>query len=90
MSSGIEGLFARTEEYPNPAAQARLAALVGLDELIDRLVTDAIVLATDLPAPVLAELLDLHISTAVRWVTYVKRDWTDYLAARAAEMTAAH
>jgi hypothetical protein len=49
-----------------------------------------IALATDLPAPVLAELLDLHISTAVRWVTYVKRDWTDYLAARAAEMTAAH
>jgi len=44
VSSGIEGLFARTEEYTNSAAQARLAALVGLDELIDRLVTDAIVL----------------------------------------------
>ena len=41
---GGEGLFARTEDFPNPSAQARLAALVGLDDLIDRLVTDAGVL----------------------------------------------
>lgn len=44
MTESIEGLFARTEEFPNPAAQARLAALVGLDETRDRLVADAIVL----------------------------------------------
>src|SRR5260370_2696152 len=44
MTEGIEGLFARTEEYPNSAAQARLAALVGLDETRDRLVADAVVL----------------------------------------------
>jgi AAA+ superfamily predicted ATPase len=44
MTEGIEGLFARTEEFPNPAAQARLAALVGLDETRDRLVSDAVVL----------------------------------------------
>lgn len=44
MSEGIEGLFARTEEFPSSAAQARLAALVGLDETRDRLVADAVVL----------------------------------------------
>src|SRR5713101_4593150 len=44
MTEGIEGLFARTEEFPNPAARARLAALVGLDETRDRLVADAVAL----------------------------------------------
>ena len=44
MIKGSEGLFARTEEFPNPSAQARLAALVGLDDLIDRLVADAVAL----------------------------------------------
>jgi SpoVK/Ycf46/Vps4 family AAA+-type ATPase len=44
MTEGIEGLFARTEDFPNPGAQARLAALVGLDETRDRLVADAVVL----------------------------------------------
>jgi SpoVK/Ycf46/Vps4 family AAA+-type ATPase len=44
VTEGIEGLFARTEEFPNAGAQARLAALVGLDETRDRLVADAVVL----------------------------------------------
>jgi AAA+ superfamily predicted ATPase len=44
MTEGSEGLFARTEEFPNPDAQARLAALVGLDETVDRLVSEAAVL----------------------------------------------
>ncbi|MEV5506559.1 hypothetical protein [Streptomyces orinoci] len=39
-------------------------------------------LATDLPAPILADILGMHTTTAVRWVTYVRRDWTAYLAAR--------
>jgi hypothetical protein len=42
-------------------------------------------LASDLPAAILADLLGLHVNTAVRWVTYARRDWTDYLAARATE-----
>jgi hypothetical protein len=42
-------------------------------------------LAAGLPAAILADLLGMHIHTAVRWVTYARRDWTDYLAARAAE-----
>jgi hypothetical protein len=29
-----------------------------------------------------ADLLGLHVNTAVRWVIYARRDWTDYLAAR--------
>lgn len=41
MTEGVEGLFARTEEFPNSDAAARLAALVGLDEVVERLVTDA-------------------------------------------------
>ncbi|MGP3921462.1 hypothetical protein [Nonomuraea sp. 10N515B] len=42
-------------------------------------------LAADLPAAILADLLGLHVNTAVRWVTFVRRDWGDYLALRAAE-----
>jgi hypothetical protein len=42
-------------------------------------------LATDLPAAILADLLGLHVNTAVRWVTHARRDWTDYLAARVAD-----
>lgn len=44
MTTGTEGLFARIEEFPNSDAQARLAALVGLDETVDRLVSEAVVL----------------------------------------------
>ena len=42
-------------------------------------------LAADLPAAVLADLLGMHVHTAVRWVKYVGRDWADYIAARAIE-----
>ena len=44
--------------------------------------TAIITLASDLPAPILADLLGLHITTAERWVGYARRDWTVYLAAR--------
>lgn len=40
-------------------------------------------LAGDLPAPILADLLGLHINTAVRWVRRSKRDWASYIEARA-------
>jgi hypothetical protein len=42
-------------------------------------------LAADLPAAILADLLGLHVNTAVRWVTYARRGWADYLAIRTAE-----
>jgi hypothetical protein len=39
-------------------------------------------LAADLPAPILASLLDLHIATAVAWTQNAAHDWAVYLAAR--------
>jgi hypothetical protein len=42
-------------------------------------------LASDLPAAIMADLLGMHINTAIRWVNLAGRDWADYLAARAAE-----
>lgn len=44
MTEGMEGIFARTEEFPNSSAQARSRALVGLDDLVSRLVNDAVIL----------------------------------------------
>ncbi|MGK4579617.1 hypothetical protein [Kitasatospora sp. HPMI-4] len=43
-------------------------------------------LADDPPAPVLAELLSLHINTAERWSKLAKRDWIGYLEARRGEL----
>jgi len=42
-------------------------------------------LAANLPAAVMADLLGMHVNTAVRWVIYARRDWADYLAARTAD-----
>lgn len=39
-------------------------------------------LAADLPAPILADLLDLNINTAVQWTRHAGRDWSHYLQAR--------
>lgn len=44
--------------------------------------TAVLSLVQDLPAPVVSELLDLHISTAVYWGKRGGRDWTGYLEAR--------
>lgn len=38
-------------------------------------------LAADLPAPVLADLLGMHIHTAVAWVKSMQRDWYGFVAA---------
>jgi hypothetical protein len=45
-------------------------------------------LAADLPAPVVAETLGIHIETAVKWSKYARRDWIGYLAARADDLRA--
>ncbi|MGH3925181.1 MAG: hypothetical protein ACRDTT_20360 [Pseudonocardiaceae bacterium] len=39
--------------------------------------------AKDIPAPVAADLLGLRVDTAAQWAARTRRDWTDYLAARA-------
>lgn len=45
-------------------------------------------LAAELPAPVLASLLDLSITTAIAWNRYAQHDWASYLAARTEPATA--
>jgi hypothetical protein len=42
-------------------------------------------LAADLPPPVLAELIGIGLTTATRWANYARRDWSPFLAARAAD-----
>lgn len=71
----VNGLVRQLAGHGIPARASRSAALINL--------------ASDLPAPVLADLLGMHDNTAVRWVRRVKRDWASYIAARAARQTAA-
>ncbi|AXE76475.1 hypothetical protein GCM10010207_79520 [Streptomyces atratus] len=40
-------------------------------------------LAADLPSPILADVTGMHHHTALCWVAYARRDWAEYLAARA-------
>lgn len=47
--------------------------------------TALLTLATDLPAPVLAELIGLNPNTATRWAKLAQRDWTDYLLQRSTQ-----
>ena len=46
-------------------------------------------LAADLPSRILADMTGMHRHTALRWVAFARRDWADYLAARAADLTPA-
>lgn len=34
-----------------------------------------VALAADLPTAVIADLLGIHVNTAVRWVNFARRDW---------------
>ncbi|MFH9090964.1 hypothetical protein [Streptomyces sp. NPDC017673] len=43
-------------------------------------------LAADLPSPILADVTGMHRHTALRWVAYARRDWAEYLAARAKDL----
>lgn len=45
-----------------------------------------IALAAELPAPVLADLLGIHIHTALKWARHAQRDWSSYLVARTADL----
>jgi hypothetical protein len=42
-------------------------------------------LAADLPGPTLADVTGTHRHTALRWIAHGRRDWAEYLAARAAD-----
>ncbi|MFB9831559.1 hypothetical protein [Actinoallomurus acaciae] len=50
--------------------------------------TALMALVTDLPVPIVADLLGIHIETAARWSKYAKREWIDYLTARAEDQKA--
>ena len=64
----VNGLVHQLGDHGIAARASRSAALINL--------------ASDLPAPILADLLGMHVNTAVRWSHRVKRDWASYLAAR--------
>jgi len=68
--AGPSGFSRKLLEHGIDARPARNGALVAL--------------VADIPPPILADLLGLHVNTAVRWAGVARRDWTDYLAARAA------
>jgi hypothetical protein len=66
----VNGLVRRLNDHGIRARASRNAALINL--------------AADLPAAVLADLLGMHINTAVLWAHRARRDWASYLAARTA------
>jgi hypothetical protein len=69
-----EALSRRLRQHGIPPRQSRNAALAAW--------------AADLPAPVLADILGLNISTAEAWAQRTRRDWTAYIAQRAAHTAA--
>ena len=64
----VNGLVHQLNAHGIQSRTGRSAALINL--------------AADLPAAILADLLGLHINTAVRWVQHARRDWASSLAAR--------
>ena len=65
------GFSRKLLDYGIDARPARNAALIALVE--------------NVPPPILAETLGIHINTAIRWADIARRDWTAYLAARDAQ-----
>jgi hypothetical protein len=66
----------------------RLRAL-GVDPRADRN-TALLQLAAEVPPAVLADLLGLHIGTAISWANEAGGDWTNYAAIRATADIASH
>lgn len=72
-----DGLYrALRKHLPVHLRRARSAALAAL--------------AAELPAAVLANLLDLNINTANAWATFARHDWSAYLAARSHKAGQSH
>lgn len=63
------GMTQKLGRHGIPVRTARNAALAAL--------------AADLPSPILADVTGMHRHTALRWVAYARRDWAEYLSARA-------
>jgi hypothetical protein len=69
MTEGTLGLFGRVDEFPNAAAGRRLAGLVGLDELVNQLVTDAVALLDPSALDEWSKRVHGSVIPAVRTVT---------------------
>ena len=67
---GAEALTRRLRQHDIEPRQARNQALAAW--------------AAELPAPVLADILGLHVTTAEQWAQRARRDRTSYIAERAA------
>ena len=79
----------RPPGQPRRRRAARKLKRHGLPDADDSRAAALISLAAELPAPILADLLGLHINTATAWVNHARGDWTTYLAARAAALASA-
>ena len=66
----------------HPTSLSRRLAALGIDPRADRN-TALLQLAAELPIPVLADLLGLHIGTAARWAEHANAAHTHYAASRA-------
>lgn len=73
----------------HPAHMCTLLARHGIDAGEGRHAA-LVDLAADLPAPVLASLIGVNITTALNWSQRAQRDWSTYLAARNNEMNTPH
>lgn len=67
--TSTHGMTQKLNRHGIPVRAARNGALAAL--------------AADLPSPILADVTGMHRHTALRWVAYARRDWAEYLAARA-------
>lgn len=70
--------------HVSAAFQHRIASH-GLPALSRARAGALITLAAQIPPPVLAQLLGLHVTTAERWARYAQDDWATYLQARLEE-----
>jgi hypothetical protein len=81
LSSGPDGQGAMPgRDLSEPYLAAQLAAR-GMYARQARN-TALAVFASDLPAPVIADLLGMRIYTAVTWGQTMKRDWYSFVAAK--------
>lgn len=72
----------RPGQHLHPTSLAHRLQTLGLDPRADRN-TALAQLAAEVPAAVLADMLGLHIVTAINWANDTAGDWTNYAALKA-------
>lgn len=72
----------RPGHHLHSASLTKRLRAIGVDPRADR--NSALrQLAAEVPPAVLADLLGLHINTAINWANEASADWTNYVAIRA-------